>query len=155
MTEDQAKLDVAMIFAIRDHKKHSNDPKTKTCAAVVVNGIGAAMNTNVILHPEPETLSREERLAFSLHCEVHALLSCTHVLGGTLYVTGTPCHECAKVIITRGIMRVVIDHDEDPFYERLNAPEYHFDWAFDLFTRYGVQVVRLSLANQCAEGPRD
>lgn len=47
----------------------------------------------------------------AVHAEMEALLSCarsgTSTVGGTLYSTTFPCHNCAKHIIAAGIRRVV------------------------------------------------
>lgn len=47
----------------------------------------------------------------AVHAEMEALLSCARTgctpLGGTLYCTTFPCHNCAKHIVDAGVMRVV------------------------------------------------
>ena len=46
-----------------------------------------------------------------LHAEANAILKCakhgTSLLGGTLYLTMSPCKNCAKLIFQSGITRVV------------------------------------------------
>lgn len=52
----------------------------------------------------------------SLHAEVNALVHADHTLiqGGTIYVTGPPCFECAKAIGNSGLARVVwFDNGDD------------------------------------------
>jgi deoxycytidylate deaminase len=45
----------------------------------------------------------------SIHAEANALLYVdrSSVEGGTLYVTGVPCMQCAKLISNSGIRRIV------------------------------------------------
>jgi dCMP deaminase len=56
----------------------------------------------------------------TIHAEVNALLECSPEErdGATIYVTDHPCAECAKLIISSGISRVV--------YAREYPPD--FDW---------------------------
>lgn len=51
-----------------------------------------------------------------IHAEVNALLECTPAerQGATIYVTDQPCSECAKLIITTGIKRVVYARPYEP-----------------------------------------
>lgn len=45
---------------------------------------------------------------FVVHAEANAILnSKANLVGSTVYVTLHPCHECAKLIIQKGIKRVV------------------------------------------------
>jgi dCMP deaminase len=53
-------------------------------------------------------LTRPEKYSFFVHSEESALLCCNHsVEGSTLYVTGRPCHRCLRMILQRGIDRLV------------------------------------------------
>ncbi|MBM9521200.1 hypothetical protein JWG39_15375 [Desulforhopalus vacuolatus] len=62
-----------------------------------------------------------------VHAEMEALLSCSRsgisCVGGTLYCTTFPCHNCAKHIIASGIERVVY---VEP-YPKSKALEFHSD----------------------------
>ncbi|PQO37592.1 cytidine deaminase [Bremerella cremea] len=62
-----------------------------------------------------------------VHAEMEALLSCGRAgvspLGGTLYSTTFPCHNCAKHIIAAGIERVVYIEP----YPKSKALEFHDD----------------------------
>lgn len=62
-----------------------------------------------------------------VHAEMEALLSCCRsgisCVGGTLYCTTFPCHNCAKHIIASGIERVVY---VEP-YPKSKALEFHSD----------------------------
>jgi dCMP deaminase len=68
-----------------------------------------------------------------LHAESNALLKITEnggigAQGGTLYVTDSPCPECAKLIVQAKITRVV--------YRR----EYRIKDGIELLRKYGVKV---------------
>jgi dCMP deaminase len=51
----------------------------------------------------------------AIHAEANALLHSDYTArrdGGTLYVNGTPCYTCAKLIVNSGIGRVVYMEDD-------------------------------------------
>ena len=72
---------------------------------------------------------------YVLHAEANAITkiarSNNNRNGATLYVTTSPCIECAKLIIQAGIVRVVY------------GEEYHIMDGIDLLKRVGVEVVYL------------
>ena len=74
---------------------------------------------------------------YVLHAEANALTkvarSNNSSEGATLYVTASPCMECAKLIIQSGIRRVVYC---DP---------YHSTDGIDLLRRIGIEVERVEL----------
>jgi dCMP deaminase len=69
---------------------------------------------------------------YVLHAEANAITkvakSSNSSLGATLYVTASPCMECAKLIIQAGISRVVY------------LEEYRITDGVDLLRRAGIQV---------------
>lgn len=71
---------------------------------------------------------------YVLHAEANAITkvakSGNSSLGATLYVTASPCMECAKLIIQAGIKRVVYKE------------EYRISDGLDLLRRAGVEVVK-------------
>lgn len=71
---------------------------------------------------------------YVLHAEANAITkvakSGNSSLGATLYVTASPCMECAKLIIQAGIRRVVY------------REEYRIADGLDLLRRAGVEVVK-------------
>lgn len=71
---------------------------------------------------------------YVLHAEANAITkvarSGNSSLGATLYVTASPCLECAKLIIQAGIKRVVYNE------------EYRIADGLDLLRRAGVEVVK-------------
>jgi len=77
----------------------------------------------------PENTSK----AYVLHAEANAItkvaMSNNSSFGSTLYVTDSPCIECAKLIIQSGIKRVI--------YGRA----YRLTDGIDLLTRAGIEVI--------------
>lgn len=65
--------------------------------------------------------TRPEKYAFMVHAEANCILNSQRLddmSGCTLYVTGHPCVECAKLIAQAGIKRVVYGHvDSDSVSE--------------------------------------
>lgn len=52
----------------------------------------------------------------AIHAEANCLLHSDYTArceGGTIYVNGTPCFDCAKLIANSGLKRVVFLHDAD------------------------------------------
>ncbi|MBQ0007752.1 MAG: dCMP deaminase family protein [bacterium] len=76
-------------------------------------------------------------LPYVLHAEANAITkvarSSNNSEGATLYVTASPCIECAKLIIQAGIRRVV-------YYE-----EYRITDGIDLLRNAGVTVEKIDL----------
>jgi len=72
---------------------------------------------------------------YVLHAEANALTkvakSGNSSLGATLYVTASPCMECAKLIIQSGIKRVVY------------KDEYRITDGIDLLRRAGIEVEKI------------
>jgi dCMP deaminase len=74
---------------------------------------------------------------YVLHAEANAITkvakSNNSSEGSTLYITDSPCMECAKLIIQSGIVRVVYDK------------KYRITDGLDLLERAGVKVEQLNL----------
>jgi dCMP deaminase len=74
---------------------------------------------------------------YVLHAEANAITkvakSSNSSDGSTLYVTASPCIECAKLIIQAGIRRVVY------------SEEYRITDGIDLLRRAGIEVVYLPI----------
>lgn len=77
----------------------------------------------------------DHTLPYVLHAEANAITkvaqSNNSSRGATLYVTTSPCIECAKLIIQAGIRRVVF------------AQSYRLDDGVALLNRAGIEVVHL------------
>ena len=76
---------------------------------------------------------------YVLHAEANAITkvakSGNSSLGATLYVTASPCLECAKLIIQAGITRVVY------------SDEYRISDGVDLLRRAGIEVEKIEVEN--------
>lgn len=76
---------------------------------------------------------------YVLHAEANAITkiarSGNNSDGATLYVTDSPCIECAKLIIQAGIKRVIY------------AKEYRITDGVELLRRAGIDVKLLSISN--------
>jgi dCMP deaminase len=70
---------------------------------------------------------------YVLHAEANAITkvarSYNSSTGATLYVTASPCIECAKLIIQAGIVRVVY------------GEPYHMEDGLELLRRAGIEIV--------------
>lgn len=75
---------------------------------------------------------------YVLHAEANAITkvakSNNSSDGATLYVTSSPCIECAKLIIQSGIKRIVY------------ADSYHSMDGIDLLKRVGIEIVKVELS---------
>lgn len=75
--------------------------------------------------------------SYVLHAEANAITkvakSNNNSLGATLYVTSSPCIECAKLIIQSGITRVV------------HSDNYHSEEGVELLKRIGIEVSKVKL----------
>lgn len=114
MTFNQAKWDIRFLgIAKREVAKWSKDPEAKVgCVIVSPDRRQVAMGYNGF----PAGLSDDQarlddkglKLQYMVHAELNAILNArTNLTGWTLYVTKSPCVECAKAIIQAGIGRVV------------------------------------------------
>ncbi|MDR0510326.1 MAG: dCMP deaminase family protein [Rikenellaceae bacterium] len=72
---------------------------------------------------------------YVLHAEANAITkvakSANSSLGATLYITASPCIECAKLIIQAGIRRVVY------------CDSYHSTEGLELLARVGIEVLQI------------
>lgn len=104
---DEYFIDIAVAVSAR-----SIDTSLKVGTVVVDTGrriIATGYNgfpPNFPDHSLPRT--RPEKYVYTVHSEANAIASSRSDLRlGTLYCTHSPCTECAKIIITAGIRRVV------------------------------------------------
>lgn len=77
---------------------------------------------------------------YVLHAEANAITkvakSSNNSLGATLYVTASPCMECAKLIIQSGIKRVVY------------SEKYRLTDGLDLLKRANIETVFIEISSQ-------
>ena len=73
---------------------------------------------------------------YVLHAEANAITkvakSNNSSEGSTLYITASPCMDCAKLIIQSGITRIVY------------ADEYRMTEGLDLLEKAGIEIVRIT-----------
>lgn len=111
----------ARFFLLAEHiAKWSKDPSTKVGAVLVGRdrreiSLGYNGFPRGILDTEARLADREVKYKLVQHAERNVLDNARFdVRGGTLYVTFHPCSECAKSIVSRGIVRVVSPVPVDP-----------------------------------------
>ncbi len=84
---------------------------------------------------------------YVLHAEANAITklarSSNNSDGATLYVTASPCIECAKLIIQSGIKRVVY------------GKNYRLSDGLDLMRRAGIEVIQLNIDNDESEKEKE
>jgi dCMP deaminase len=77
---------------------------------------------------------------YVLHAEANAITkvaaSNNNSAGATIYITSSPCIECAKLIIQAGIKRVVF------------SKKYHTEDGLELLKRAGIQLDYIELITQ-------
>jgi len=92
----------------------SKDPHTKTGAAIVtLEGDPVSWGFNGIpkkVEDREERYQRPEKYKWIQHAERNAIdLSKYDLKNCVIFCTHFPCHECAKSIIQKGIVAVVVD----------------------------------------------
>lgn len=105
--------DKSYLLMAHEMAQLSLDPSTKV-GAVIVNGRVLSTGYNgfpASLLDDPNWYAnRETKYPLVIHAEVNAILYCQDreaLKGATLYVTHSPCRECAKLVEAVGIRRVV------------------------------------------------
>jgi dCMP deaminase len=108
--KDEYFLAMASVVAMR-----SFDPSSK-CGCVIVSKDGRVLSTGYNgpvkgSIDEKIPLTRPERYYHMIHAEENALLaysgSYQDIQGATVYLTGSPCHRCLRMMIQKGITRIV------------------------------------------------
>lgn len=102
----------------------SKDPSTQVGCVIVdkdnhqisvgYNGFPKLIDEgNFTWNKNPKDPYHEQKYAYVIHSEANAILHTnTSLKDCTLYVTLFPCNECAKLIVTKGISRVVYLEDK-------------------------------------------
>ena len=109
---------------LADHiAQWSKDPNTRVGAVIAdsvcrVIGMGYNGFPRGVDDTTERYNDREQKYSFVVHAELNAILNASIKLDTdftTLYVTLSPCRECAKAIIQAGIQRVVFkEYRSDP-----------------------------------------
>lgn len=120
MTDNRPSWGEYFMHLAEESSFRSRDPHTKVGACIVkdkrvlslgYNGAPRAFDDNLV----PETNGHENMLdnknTFMVHAELNAILNFRGNLGdledSTLFVTVSPCYECAKLIAQVGIKNVI------------------------------------------------
>ncbi len=144
----QLEKDIFYMEFAKHSASKSKDPKTKVGSCLVndkrllsigYNGAPRGFPDEIIPRDSDSDILLENKNSYMVHSELNAILnyggSLQDLQGATLYVTISPCHECAKVIIQVGIKRVVY------------LEEYHRSKTWEmskfLFKLAGVKLERL------------
>lgn len=140
-----------MEFAKHSASK-SKDPNTKVGSCLVnekrllsigYNGAPRGFPDDIIPKESDSEILEKNKNSYMVHSELNAILnyggSLQDLQGSTLYVTISPCHECAKIIIQVGIKRVVYLEE----YHRSKTNE----MAKTLFRLAGVELEKLGDIN--------
>lgn len=143
MEKDKFYMEIAKLAASK-----SKDPKTKVGSCIVNNNRLLSIGYNGAPRGFPDdTIPKDSneflplnKNSYMIHSEVNAILnyggSLKDLQNATLYVTISPCHECAKVIIQTGIKRVV-------YLEEYHKPEV-WNMAKTLFKLGGIKYEQYS-----------
>lgn len=112
----------------RDSNTHAIDQLIAKVADVVESHVAVPDREAMIADLRGRTgLKDLTEFGRVVHAEMEALLACARVgsspVGGTLYTTTFPCHNCAKHIVAAGIAKVVY---VEP-YPKSRALEHHKD----------------------------
>lgn len=153
MTENELKwhrrfLDVCYLVA-----SWSKDRSTKTGCVIVrdrkILASGYNGFTPGVDDENDEFHQRPTKYLYIEHCDRNAIYQASlhgiSLVGATMYLTGVPCHDCARGIVQSGIVRVVWPED-NPFEK---DPEVIARWkdsleaAFHILEAKGVEIVRV------------
>ena len=130
-TEKQELLDYRYLRMARVWAENSYCKRRRVGALVVKEKMIICEDENGITKP------------YVLHAEANAITklarSGNNSDGSTLYVTASPCIECAKLIIQAGIKRVVY------------GEKYRLTEGIDLLRRANIEVEYLNLGNNESE----
>ena len=95
--------------------QRSLDPNTK-CGAVIVSSdnrvLSQGYNSPIKSSIDNEIpLTRPKKYFHMIHAEENAILayngSHQDIKDGTIYITGSPCHKCLRMIIQKGITNII------------------------------------------------
>ena len=121
--EKQQKFDLRYLEMARIWAKNSYCTRRQVGALVVKNNMNICEDDNGVTKP------------YVLHAEANAITklarSNNNSDGSTIYITASPCIECAKLIIQSGIKRVVY------------GEKYRLMDGIELLERAGIEVVYL------------
>jgi dCMP deaminase len=125
VSEDQHKWARRFLKIAKEIATWSKDPSTKCGCVIVYDRRIIATGYNGFprdVKDLPERYEdRELKYSMVVHAESNAIVNAVAPLeGATLYVTGSPCCDCAKLICQTGIEDIVSIPD---------SPEFELRWA--------------------------
>jgi dCMP deaminase len=126
-------MDIARTIA----RNRSPDPRLQVCAIIVTddNASMLALGYNGgIVGGSNEPASVEPGKSEFLHAELNACIKCPfhHPKKKIMYVTASPCRDCARIIVNAGISKVVYDEA----YRDMGGVE--------ILRSAGIEVIKLS-----------
>lgn len=91
-----------------------------------------------------EVVPRDYSNCYALHCEANCLLRADpfKIRGGTMYISGLSCWDCAKLVSNSGVRRAVLLSEATTTHGRDIAHRRASD-SIDLMLRSGLQVVTM------------
>lgn len=130
---DVAYMDIAKRWALLSHCKKKQVGSIVVKDRMIISDGFNGVPTGFDNKCEDET---KDTHWYTLHAEANAILklaaSTQNSIGATLYITCSPCRDCAKLIYQSGIKRVVYDEDYKTFD------------GIDFLKKSGIQVQKMS-----------
>jgi len=141
-SKKQSKLDERYLRMARIWAENSYCQRRQVGALVVKNKMIISDGYNGTPSGFENVCENDEGLtkAYVLHAEANAITklarSSNNSDGATIYITASPCIECAKLIIQAGIKRVVY------------GEKYRLTDGIELLERAGIEVVFMDVTKQ-------
>jgi dCMP deaminase len=114
--ENERKWEARFMRLAQEVASWSKDPSTQVGAVLVepvtkrVISMGYNGFPRGVFDMESRYCDRPVKYQFVVHAELNAILAAKEPLdNATLYVTLSPCNECAKAVIQSGIRRVIYE----------------------------------------------
>jgi dCMP deaminase len=132
----------------------SKDPDTKVGCVIVgpdneIRSTGYNSFPRGIKDDVPERFVRPLKYKFVEHAERNAIYNAARIgvslKGCTLYVPWYPCTDCARGVISAGIVKVVIDYNPDnPWFEpeRMNRWKEDMDISISMLDEAGISILK-------------
>lgn len=137
--EKQFKLDLVYLKMAKIWATNSKSKRSQVGCLVVKNKaiISDGYNGTPTGFPNECEDENGDTLAYVLHAEANAITklakSTVNSNDSTMYVTLSPCYDCAKLIIQSGIKRMVFSE----FYRKTES--------LDLLNQAGIEIIYIKL----------
>lgn len=142
----QLKWDIRFLSLAHEVATWSKDPSTQVgaCIAKGKKFMSIGFNGPPAKVKDSATMSREKKLARTIHAEPNAIFAARGNLKKcTLYATHFPCSHCAAVIIQKKIKRVVCPPATPDMLSRWADS---MKEAIEMFQEAGVTLVEIPLS---------